>query len=224
MIRANFFSSPHGWSAWTGYAYYYLYMLTGKREYLVHFMNVMSACIQLMDENGNLSWAFCAQPYVKAEALVKDKAIKNCGYAFSKELGNSFSGKYTILEFGEGYLPMISDWYRITENKLVGGYEFCPLFIDEDKYIIDNTGGCCDNDVHEIFKCMEETVYNKAFIYENDDGTFLTYGLNVISDHGFIKIDFMNKESVLCYNLKSEKQIICNEKHLSLSGFGLQEF
>lgn len=41
---------------------------------------------------------------------------------------------------------------------------------------MDNQGGCCDNDVHEIFKCIEECVLRKAFIYENEDGSFLTYG------------------------------------------------
>ena len=30
-------------------------------------------------------------------------------------------------------------------------------------------GGCCDNDVHEHFKCLEETVLGKMFVNVYDD-------------------------------------------------------
>ena len=49
---------------------------------------------------------------------------------------------------------------------------------------VDNQGGCCDNDVHEIFKCMDETVLGKAFVYENEDGSFLTYSCSVSREEG----------------------------------------
>ena len=37
-----------------------------------------------------------------------------------------------------------------------------------------NYGGSCDNDVHEHFKCLVETVFGKAFIHETEAG-FQTY-------------------------------------------------
>lgn len=221
MIRANFFNSPHGWSAWTSYAYYYLYMLTGKREYLVNLMNITSACVQLISEKGELRWAFCAQPYVKSLALSRDKEIKSGGYSFSRELGTSYSGKYEYKEFGEGYVPMISSWYKIAENKVVGGYEFCPLIINNEFYITDNNGGCCDNDVHEIFKCLEETVYDKAFIYENEDGTFLTYGINAEQNGDELMLDIINGENILCYNFKSKKKVVIGGEKYNFENFGV---
>ena len=39
---------------------------------------------------------------------------------------------------------MISDWWKAPPDTNVGGYY--------------GQGGACDNDVHEIFKAMEETL------------------------------------------------------------------
>lgn len=58
----NFFSNmlncPHGWTSWKNYASYYLYLLTGKLYYLKDLMNTMGACMQCVDENGELRWAY----------------------------------------------------------------------------------------------------------------------------------------------------------------------
>ena len=32
MVMGNMLNSPHGWSAWTAYAHYYLYLLTKKKD------------------------------------------------------------------------------------------------------------------------------------------------------------------------------------------------
>lgn len=180
MVMANMLNSPHGWSAWTAYAHYYLYLLTHKKAYLVNLMNCLGSCVQLMTLDGELHWGYCAQPYVRARTLISDteRPLPDGGCR----------GKYEERVYGESYIPMISGWYRTGTQKLVGGYESCPLFMEKETLYVDNQGGCCDNDVHEIFKCLEETVLNKAFAHKNEDGTFLTYGCKVVLDNGSYRI------------------------------------
>ena len=36
-------------------------------------------------------------------------------------------------------------------------------------------GGCCDNDVHEIFKCLGEIALTSAYVCENADGSLETW-------------------------------------------------
>lgn len=191
MVMANMLNSPHGWSAWTAYAHYYLYLLTRKKQYLVSLMNCMNSCAQLMTLDGNLRWGYCAQPYVKAQTLVPDY---ECPIS-----EHGFRGKYEAREYGESYIDMISGWYRTGEQKLVGGYESCPLFLEKETLYVDNQGGCCDNDVHEIFKCMEETVLGKAFVHENADGSFLTYGCTAVRENGIVRIlPRKHTEEIIC--------------------------
>ena len=220
MIRVNMLNSPHGWTGWTGYAKYYLYLLTGKKEYLVALHNVMGSCVQLVDENGNLRWAYCSQPYIKGRAWVPDyeKEVRD-GYQFVEPKEKAYRGKYVIREFSEQYVDMISGWYRIGEQKVTGGYEFCPLILDgKVDHEADRQGGCCDNDVHEVFKCMEETVLKKAYIYENEDGTFLTYGCKVQKEGDLLKVELSEVAEELIYNLKTT-YLSCTEEGKQ-SGFG----
>jgi len=222
MIRVNMLNSPHGWTGWTGYAKYYLYLLTGKKEYLVDLMNLMGSCMQLVDENGELHWAYCSQPYVKGRIFVPDteKPVKD-GYQFVEAYEPAYRGKYVMGEFGECYIPMISGWYRVGEQKVVGGYEFCPLIMDgyQDEKA-DRQGGCCDNDVHEIFKCMEETVMNKAFLHENEDGTFLCYGCKAECENGVLYIQTNENAGTFVYSLKNR---YCFDSCI-LEGFGIKEY
>ena len=222
MIRVNMLNSPHGWTGWTGYAKYYLYLLTGKKEYLVDLMNLMGSCVQLIDENGELHWAYCSQPYVKGRIFVPDteKPIKD-GYQFVEANEPACRGKYVTGELCEGYIPMISGWYRVGEQKVVGGYEFCPLIMDgyRDEEA-DRQGGCCDNDVHEIFKCMEETVMYKAFLHENEDGTFLCYGCKAESKNGVLQIETEKNVKTLVYSLRKSYRL----GSATLEGVGMREW
>jgi hypothetical protein len=220
MLRVNMMNSPHGWSAWTGYAKYYLYLLTGKKEYLVDLLNLMGSCVQLIDENGELRWSYCSQPYIKGRMLVPDreKPVKD-GYRFVESAETAYRGKYVMSELCEGYVPMISGWYRVGEQKVVGGYEFCPLIMDgyQDEKA-DRQGGCCDNDVHEIFKCMEETVMNKAFLHENEDGSFLCYGCEAESENGILRVKMRENAKTLVYSLKNRYRFGSD----MLEGFGIK--
>ena len=220
MLRVNMLNSPHGWSGWTGYAKYYLYLLTGKKEYLVSLLNLMGSCVQLIDENGELRWSYCSQPYIKGKMFVPDleKPVKD-GYRFVESEETAYRGKYVMSELCEGYIPMISGWYRVGDQKVVGGYEFCPLIMDgyQDEEA-DRQGGCCDNDVHEIFKCMEETVMNKAFLHENEDGSFLCYGCEAESKNGILYVKMRENAKALVYSLKNRYRFDSD----ILEGFGIK--
>ncbi len=226
MIRENMFNSPHGWTGWTLYAHYYLYMLTGKKKYLMSLMNGMGASAQLIDENGNLRWAFCAAPYIKAErAFVPDfdNEVKD-GYKFVEPKEKAYRAKYVEKEFTEGYVDMISGWYRIGEQKVNGGYEFCPLILGGGvEEIVDTQGGCCDNDVHEIFKCMEETVLKKAFVHQNDDGSLTTFGCTAEFMDGTLNVECADNVSDFVYSFKNKTKVSVKSALYELSGFGTFE-
>ncbi|MGM9589149.1 MAG: hypothetical protein ACI3W5_07085 [Faecousia sp.] len=221
MIRANMMNSPHGWTGWTGYAYYYLYLLTGKKSYLLNLMNLMGSCVQLIDDNDNLRWAFCGQPYIRALTFVPDpeKEVTD-GYSFVDTEEKAYRGKYEVRELTEQYVDMISGWYRTGAQKVTGGYEFCPLIYENGRSVdVDNQGGCCDNDVHEIFKCMEETVLKKAFLYEDEDGLFLSFGCKVKISEGKLIIEPASGTETLSYNLRNS--YYTNLSVNSLQGFGM---
>ncbi len=67
----NTLSTPHGWSAWTGEAYYFIYLATGDTDYLRKFLNNLSACLSLIDVRMS-SVYFCFTP----ESYVYDTASK----------------------------------------------------------------------------------------------------------------------------------------------------
>lgn len=162
--NANMLNTPHGWTSWKTYATYYLYLLTQKLEYLVDTHNTLGACMQVIDENGKLRWAFVPDPSVKVVRAVADK-----------------NGKLIPQEVvvSEEYLPMVSDWYIQPEGTLPMQYirNFNKPETWHKEY-----GGSCDNDVHEHFKCLAETLFGKAFIHIEDDNSVFT--INTYEDNG----------------------------------------
>lgn len=157
-FNSNMLNSPHGWTSWKTYATYYLYMLTGELRYLIDTMDTLGACMQCIDKNGILNWAFILNPCVTGNEMVK--ADNDLGMGFVKR---------TI---GEEYLPMVSDWYRQDDQKLP--MQYILDFTDEGLHD-QELGGSCDNNVHEHFKCLEETVFGKAFIHFSDNGAPVLY-------------------------------------------------
>lgn len=154
----NMLNSPHGWSAWNIYALWYLYQLTGDADCLRQAMNALGSCVQLLDpDSGELRWAFVPDPYVKASLWEQDPASPDRGRSVAKVVG-------------EQYLPMISGWYRAPDGKKVTGYWG------------DNDGGCCDNDVHEIFKCLEEVALTSAYVVEHAGGKIESWNATVSFD------------------------------------------
>lgn len=221
MVHGNTFNSPHGWTGWTVYAQYYLYRLTGKKQYLLRLMNTISACAQLLSLDGNLRWAFFPQPYLKHKTLVPDtsKPIQD-GYSYTAYATPAYRGKYEEKEYSEEYVEMISDWYRVGQQRITGGYTTCWLYLAEDVRCVDNQGGACDNDVHEIFKCLEETVFRKAFIHQNDDGSLLTYGCAV--ENGVVTFNGIVSEIV--YYVQKSLTVSINGAKTTLNGFSALKF
>ncbi|GHT23531.1 hypothetical protein FACS189430_06950 [Bacteroidia bacterium] len=154
LTYPNFVNSPHGWSAWRIYGLKYLYEATGKEKYLTDMMNALGSCAQLLNPaTDKLNWAFVCDPYVKVKMYVEDNLHKGKGIF-----------KDSIV--GKQYLPMISDWYRAPENTWVTGYWGYD-------------GGNCDNDVHEIFKCMGEVALTSAYFHLRPDNTCLNWNCSV---------------------------------------------
>lgn len=193
---ANMLNCPHGWTSWKNYASYYLYLLTGKLYYLKDLMNTMGACMQCVDENGELRWAYIADPCVSGLRLKDGCKPNNISFENS-----------TV---GEEYLPMISNWFRHSEKKLAFQYiRYINLPATWNK----DYGGSCDNDVHEHFKCLCETVFGKVFIHENNDGTFETYNCRK-ADTGFESSD--NYLTTLVVYSENTNKIIFNAKEFDL--------
>ena len=167
MIRGNMMNTPHGWTSWKSYATYYLYLLTGKEEYLFDTVDTIGSCIQMIDEDENLRWAFIKDPYRRVNVLVPDfdNPVTDGYKNIPSDLNTAYRGKFEEKIVCEQYVDLISSWYRVSEDELmVGGYQLCPLYLDGYSIMVDNQGGACDNDVHEHFKCLEETLLKKAFL------------------------------------------------------------
>ena len=144
----NLMSSPHGWSAWRLYGLFDLYRLTGKIDYLRQAMNGIGACANLIDPlTGELHWAFMVDPRIETSWFVPDEQRPG-------------KGKFVPKTLGELPIPMISNWWRAPKSTPVFGYGTGP----------DAQGGSCDNDVHEIFKCIAEHVAPTAWVYVDKDG------------------------------------------------------
>lgn len=153
QMLPNMFNSPHGWSAWRGYATYYAYLLTGEERWLRETFNAMGAFANLVDPvSGELSWAFISDPYVEAEqACGPDTTVTFETVTF----GNPHPRLYPTrkLVVGESYVPMVSGWQTVNTQ---------------------------DNDVHEVFKLMGEVVLNRAFVVIRADGSAEGYNCEVM--------------------------------------------
>lgn len=196
---SNMINAPHGWTSWKNYATYYLYLLTGNSDYLKATMDTIGACMQCVDNDGNLNWGFVLDPCIVGERLSK-----------SSQKGNIQTEIATV---GECYMPMISDWWRQDEDKLI--LQFLYPHNDPSKW--DTLyGGSCDNDVHEHFKCLFETVFGKAFIHQTGN-EILTYNC-FACENGFKTNDNYVKEWIIYSETLAEIKIN-EEVHRLSKGF-----
>lgn len=156
---SNMLNSPHGWTSWKNYASYYLYLLTGRESYLRELMDTMGACVQCIGDDGILNWSFVPDPCIRGRRMVP--AENRRGYRFEETVA------------GEQYLPMISNWYRQKPRRFI--HQYVMNFKKPPTRFSRDYGGSCDNDVHEHFKCLAETLLSKAFIHI-ENGKTLLYG------------------------------------------------
>ena len=149
----------------------------------------MGSCLQMVDEDENLRWAFIKDPYRKVKVLVpdSDKPVKDGYLSNPSDIEPAYRGKHIVKTIGEEYVDMISGWYRVADEKITGGYQLCPLYLYNDEVSVDNQGGACDNDVHEHFKCLEETLLKKAFVIISDKVT--GYNCNVKETDGYTIVE-----------------------------------
>ena len=161
QMLPNMFNSPHGWSGWRAYATYYAYLLTGDERWLLESYNATGAFSHLIDyKTGQLHWAFVVDPYLKVkQACSADTHVT----ADSLSFGNPHPELYDTRNFviGEQYVNMISDWQTVNTQ---------------------------DNDVHELFKFMGESMLNNAFVIERSDGSIKGYNCKVRSRKGQLEV------------------------------------
>lgn len=191
QMLPNMFNSPHGWSGWRAYATYYAYLLTGNERWLTETYNAMGAFSNIIDyKTGKLRWAFVVDPYVKVrQACSSDTHVTEDSLSF----GNPHPELYKTRDFviGEEYVDMISDWQTVNTQ---------------------------DNDVHELFKCMAESMLTNAFVVERSDGSVFGYNCNVVVKDK--KLIVSPSESQICNlhcNLKSEYEVVFKGKSRKLN-------
>lgn len=213
MIKGNMMNTPHGWTSWKNYATYYLYLLTGKEEYLKDTFDTMGACLQMVDENENLRWAFIKDPWRKVEVLVPDfeMPLKDGYESVPSDIEKGYRGKYEIKTIGEEYVDMVSGWYRVGEQKITGGYQICPLIYADYEIMADNQGGACDNDVHEHFKCLEETLLKKSFVILRENEV-RGYNCSVILKEDKIEVIPYGECDFVHINTDRQIKIVVNDK------------
>lgn len=148
----NMISSPHGWSAWRGYASYYAYLLTGEERYLIDTFDLASSLASLIDhKSGKLRWAFVVDPDIRVTQIcVPDPASDADKPSYGTPHPDLYPNK--SFKIGSQYIDMISDWQTMVSS---------------------------DNDVHEAFKFIGEAVLTNAFVIERADGTFGCYNCKI---------------------------------------------
>ena len=180
------FYSPLGWSGWRAYATYYANLLTGEERWLKETFNAMGAFSNLIDfRTGDLRWAFVVDPYLKVkQACSADTHVTEDSLSF----GNPHPELYDTREFviGEQYVNMISDWQTVNTQ---------------------------DNDVHELFKCIGETMLTNAFVVERPDGEVIGYNCRVTRQGNKLTVKANEKQIVnLHCNLRKAYTVSFNGK------------
>jgi hypothetical protein len=199
---SNMMNSPHGWTAWRIPGFWYMYQLTGNEGWLQRAMESLGACVQLIDgETGTLRWAFVQDPYIDADVLIQDPADPD-----------NPAGMRVHRILGEQYVDMISHFYHPPLDEVTGGHW--------------GVGGSCDNDVHEIFKALEEVALTAAYVVERDSGEVVGYNCRVFAAQETLKItpaeDIVTRVHL---NLKRACRIECvfnGISHSMLANTGMQ--
>ena len=192
QMLPNMFNSPHGWSGWRAYATYYAYLLTGNERWLRESYNAAGAFSCLLDyKTGDLSWAFVVDPYLKVtQACSADTHVTEDSLSF----GNPHPMLYKTRQFtiGEQYVPMISDWQTVNTQ---------------------------DNDVHEVFKFIGESMLTNAFVVEREDGRLYGYNCRVKRQGDKWVVEPVEKQITnLHCNLRHSQKIAFKGDTKSLAG------
>lgn len=182
LILPNMFNSPHGWSAWRGYATYYAYLLTGEERWLTETFNAMGAFANLIDPHtGTLRWAFVIDPYVRAEQASRpDTTVTFDTPTMGNPHPRNLDPRPRLI--GEEYIGMVSDWQPVNTQ---------------------------DNDVHEVFKLIGEAALTNAFVIERPDGQVIGYNCRVVKrGKNFLVTPDESQISRVHFNLRGEARAV----------------
>lgn len=160
-LLPNMISSPHGWSAWRGYASYYAYLLTGREEFLTEVFDLASSLASLIDHTaGKLRWAFVVDPKISGRQISEPNPEVT---ADQPSFGTPHPDMYPHSDYilGETYVDMISDWQTMVSS---------------------------DNDVHEAFKFIAEAVLKNAFVAVQPDGSLHCYNCTAVRSGRSLKV------------------------------------
>jgi len=179
MIKQNMMSSPHGWTACRIYGLWYLYLLTGDEDWLRQAQNALGSCVQLVDSGTGELYW----------AFICDPYVDTD--VFKENPDSSGGGIHVKTIIGEQYIPMISGWYRAPKGQVV------------------HYKGHDDNDVHEIFKCLEEVALTSAYVIEREDGNISTYNCKASRNGSTLIIaPFEAVVSSVHLNLRKKHQVV----------------
>lgn len=104
------------------------------------------------------------------------------------------------------------------------GYLHCPLIYEHHIEKVDNQGGACDYDVHEHFKCLEETLLKKAFVIIGDN-YLKGYNCNIAFKDNVYVVDFFEECDFIHVNSKTKIEFLANNrKYVVDSGLHLIKF
>ncbi len=98
----------------------------------------------------------------------------------------------------------------------MGGYDTCPLILPDRLEMVDPQGGVCDNDVHEIFKCLEETVLKKVFVVEREDGEIAAYNCTAEDVDGVLQIKPYEQTDTLHTNFRKDRNVRINNTEVKV--------
>lgn len=139
-LMHNAMNSPCGWSAWKYYGSWYLYLLTGKYEFMRDLLNGLGSSMQLLDiKTKELRFGFMPDPYIDA-------------FQYTETPAGSRTPELNRVILGEQYISQISNWHYA------------------DPYAWRKTKFGIDNFSHEVYKCMVETMMENAYIIEKPNG------------------------------------------------------
>ena len=186
LMVPNFMNSPHGWSAWRGYATYYTYLLTGDERWLQESYNAAGAFAELIDtKTGKLRWSFCANPFISAQMVSKPHPTASLDSITQYHM-QPLDYKTNSFVLGEQYIDMIGNM----------------MFFNTQ-----------DNDVHEVFKFIGEAFLNNAFVVERSDGSIKGYNCKVNKVGGILEV-IPNEKFIerIHINVKGRKTILLTSK------------
>ncbi|MBQ7383252.1 MAG: hypothetical protein IJV72_00485 [Clostridia bacterium] len=125
--------------------------------------------------------------------------------------------QYDVLKFGN-FITADHGWTTWKNYALYYLY----LLTGKERYIselFDSMGGCCDNDVHEHFKCLEENVLGKIFVNVYGDRISVYGGRAKLADGELELIGYDETDTVYINSAEPISFSFNNKHYANCRGF-----